>query len=97
MSVTVSVSTAWNWRIHRVKPTRSFFAEALRRDWATAVETLLVDDRLSVLRGGAALGLHTLHVATPDVLTDRFGPLLRGHAKVTPGLVTSRGRAEPTK
>ncbi|MER6801700.1 MULTISPECIES: HAD family hydrolase [Streptomyces] len=73
-----------SWRIRRVKPAGAFFTEALRRARANAEETLLVDDRLPVLRAGAALGLQTLHVSTPDVLADRLGPLLRGRARPAP-------------
>ncbi|MGW7695132.1 HAD family hydrolase [Streptomyces asiaticus] len=72
-----------SWRIHRVKPARSFFAKALRRCRAVAEETLLVDDRGPVLRAGAALGLHTLHVSTPDVLAGRLRSLVHGHPKPT--------------
>ncbi|MFI9306707.1 HAD family hydrolase [Streptomyces triculaminicus] len=72
-----------SWRVGRVKPARSFFAEALRRCRATAAETLLIDDRLSVLRAGAGLGMRTLHVSTPDVLADGLGPALHGDALPT--------------
>ncbi|MEU9794635.1 HAD family hydrolase [Streptomyces sparsogenes] len=72
-----------SWRVHRVKPARAFFEEALSRCRTTADETLLVDDRLPVLRAGAALGLRTLHISTPDVLADRLRSLVHGHAEPT--------------
>ncbi|MGV9883511.1 HAD family hydrolase [Streptomyces sp. NPDC003006] len=72
-----------SWRVNRVKPARAFFAEALSRCRTTPEETLLVDDRLPVLRAGAALGLRTLHVSTPDVLADRLRSLVHGHPEPT--------------
>ncbi|WP_414504273.1 HAD family hydrolase [Streptomyces sp. NEAU-L66] len=59
-----------SWRICRVKPARSFFVEALHRCRATAAETLVVDDRRTVLRTASALGMPTLHVSVPDVFAD---------------------------
>ncbi|MEE1931233.1 HAD-IA family hydrolase [Streptomyces sp. TRM 70351] len=67
-----------SWRVGRVKPALSFFTEALRGCRVAAAETLLVDDRVTVLRVGAELGMHTLHVSTPEVLAERLGPAIRG-------------------
>ncbi|MFD3759338.1 HAD family hydrolase [Streptomyces sp. NPDC058622] len=71
-------SVCSSWRVRRVKPSGSFFAEALRRCRATAAETLLVDDRVTVLRAGAALGMRTLHVSTPEVLARRLRQAVGG-------------------
>ncbi|WP_433187937.1 HAD family hydrolase [Streptomyces sp. CA-252508] len=67
-----------SWRTGLVKPAPAFFAEALRGCRATAAETLLVDDRATVLRVGAGLGMRTLHVSAPEVLADRLGAAVRG-------------------
>ncbi|WP_055523247.1 HAD family hydrolase [Streptomyces graminilatus] len=72
-----------SWRVHRVKPAPAFFAAALSLCRASAGETLLVDDRLPVLRAGASLGMRVLHVSTPDVLADRLGALVHGRAEPT--------------
>ncbi|BAG22749.1 putative aminosugar-converting enzyme [Streptomyces griseus subsp. griseus NBRC 13350] len=69
-----------SWRTGRVKPALSFFTEALRRCRATAAETLLIDDRVPVLRVGAGLGMLTLHVPAPEVLGDRLARTLRDYA-----------------
>ncbi|WP_093459551.1 hypothetical protein [Streptomyces melanosporofaciens] len=65
---------------------QAFFAEAMSRCRTTAGEPLLVDDRLPVLRAGAALGLCTLHISTPDLLADRLRSLVHGHAEPTGAL-----------
>ncbi|MFD0352336.1 HAD family hydrolase [Streptomyces sp. NPDC127110] len=69
-----------SWRTGRVKPAPSFFTEALQACRATAAETLLVDDRTTVLRVGTGLGMHTLHVSVPEVFADRLGAAVRGDA-----------------
>ncbi|GGR77605.1 hypothetical protein GCM10010269_16090 [Streptomyces humidus] len=69
-----------SWRTGRVKPAASFFTEALSACRARAAETLLVDDRATVLRVGAGLGLRTLHVTAPEVLAER----LHGEVRALP-------------
>ncbi|MFI0260619.1 HAD family hydrolase [Streptomyces sp. NPDC017056] len=69
-----------SWHIRQVKPSRAYFAEAMRRIGVPAAETLLIDDRAAVLRVGAALGMRTLHVDAPEVFAGRIHAAVRGEA-----------------
>ncbi|OAR23502.1 hypothetical protein A8W25_28825 [Streptomyces sp. ERV7] len=57
-----------SWRVGQVKPSAEYFAETLARCGADPRETLMIDDRTTVIAAARDLGMRTLHVSSPEVL-----------------------------
>ncbi|MFI1104074.1 HAD-IA family hydrolase [Streptomyces melanogenes] len=61
-----------SWRVGQVKPSAEYFAATLDRCGAEPREALMVDDRTAVIAAARDLGMHTLHVSSPEVLRTRL-------------------------
>ncbi|MER7015008.1 HAD family hydrolase [Saccharopolyspora sp. NPDC000359] len=67
-----------SWQLGEVKPTASYFTELAGQCPVPPAETLLVDDRSTVLQVAADLGMRTLHVTDPAALGEQLRAAVLG-------------------
>ncbi|MBU2914805.1 MULTISPECIES: HAD family hydrolase [Reichenbachiella] len=53
-------------RLHLRKPNADIYEEVLRQSGKSANECIFLDDKPENLKGAASVGIHTMHITTPD-------------------------------